>query len=75
MPVYNRYSHILVSSDGTQSYQLPNYFNLPLNIQITINDDDNPSIESYNDSEFYYNINTTNVLSEDKYLDPTATIE
>ena len=61
------------SSDGTQSYQLPDYFNLPLNIQITINDDDNPSIESYNDSEFYYNINTTNVLSEGKYLDPTAT--
>ena len=70
------------SSDGTQSYQLPNYFNyVPLNIQITINDDDNPSIESYNDSEFYYNIistsndlfDTTNVLSEGKYLDPTAT--
>ena len=33
------------SSDGTQSYQLPNSFNyVPVNIQITINDDDNPSM-------------------------------
>ena len=59
--IYNRYrGYILVSLQmelNHISYLI--ILIMYLNIQITINDDDNPSIESYNDSEFYYNITST----------------
>ena len=68
--------------DGTGSVQFdPSFNNVPVNIEIIINDDDNPTLSSLNDSVFYYNItstsndifDTTNVLSEGKYIDLTAT--
>ncbi|MDA8687831.1 hypothetical protein N9L98_02075, partial [bacterium] len=70
------------SPDGTGSYQLPDWFNyVPLNIEITINDDEDRQLNSLYDSKFYYNITSTsndlfdptNVLSEGKYIDITAT--
>ena len=48
------------SPDGTGSYQLPDWFNyVPLNIEITINDDEDSQLNSLYDSKIYYNITST----------------
>ena len=54
---------------------------MPVNIEITINDDEDPQLDSLYDSKFVYNITSTsnnifnngNVISEGKYIDITAT--
>ena len=54
---------------------------LPLNIKFIVNDDDDPSYWSANDSVFYYNLSSPtndifdsgNDLSEGKYIDVTST--
>jgi len=55
---------------------------LPLNITFAVNDDDDPAVWSANDSVFYYNItstsndlfDSTNVLSQGRFIDTTATV-
>ena len=73
--MYGSGSWATISQDGTRSYQFDPAFNhVPLNIEITINDDEDSQLNSLYDSKFYYNITSisndlfdpANVLSEGK---------